>query len=196
MDPAESRIGTTINISGAGWPTGTGANLVGIYYDSVQYATAIAAADGRWSASISVPTAANVGETHTVEAMATVGGGSETNVTQEADHKTPDAVVTLSSAQAQRGTTITVSGENFNVFRPVTIEIDGSHVAPSATTTDGTGSFSAEVRVPGLSLGNKNLKVSVNNVPVVEFLEIVATPVSHDHGKRGRVRADLVPRTS
>ena len=177
VDPAESRIGTTIGISGTGWPTGTGANLVGIFYDSVQYATAITAADGRWSASIGVPTAANVGETHTVEAMATVGGASEPNVTQDADHKTPDAVVTLSSAQAQRGTTITVSGENFNVFRPVTIEIDGSNVAPSATTTDGTGSFSAEVRVPGLSLGNKNLKVSVNNVPVVEFLEIVATPV-------------------
>ena len=92
--------------------------------------------------------------------------------------------VTLSSAQAQRGTTITVSGDNFNVFRPVTIEIDGSHVAPSATTTDGTGSFSAEVRVPGLSLGNKNLKVSVNNVPVVEFLEIVPDPGQHDQGKR------------
>ena len=116
--------------------------------------------------------------------MATVGGASEPNVTQEADHKTPDAVVTLSSAQAQRGTTITVSGDNFNVFRPVMIEIDGSNVAPSATTTDGTGSFSAEVRVPGLSLGNKNLKVSVNNVPVVEFLEIVATPVSNKQGKR------------
>ena len=177
VDPAESRIGTTINISGAGWPTGTVANLVGIYYDGIQYATAISAADGRWSASISVPTAANVGETHKVEAKATVGGGDTKNVNQEADHKTPDAVVTLSSAQAQRGTTITVSGDNFNVFRPVMIEIDGSNVAPSATTTDGTGSFSAEVRVPGLSLGNKNLKVTVSDVPVVEFLEIVATPV-------------------
>ena len=177
VDPAESRIGTTIDISGSGWPTGTGANLVGIYYDDVQYATAITSADGRWSASISVPTAAEVGESHTVEAMATVGGASEPNVTQDADHKTPDAVVTLSSAQAQRGTNITVSGDNFNVFRPVTIEIDGTNVTPSATTTDGTGSFSTEVRVPGLSLGNKNLKVSVNNVPVVEFLEIVATPV-------------------
>ena len=52
MNPAESRIGTTISISGTGWPTGTGANLVGIYYDGVQYATAITAADGRWSASI------------------------------------------------------------------------------------------------------------------------------------------------
>ena len=87
--------------------------------------------------------------------MATVGDASEPNVTQDADHKTPDAVVTLSSAQAQRGTTITVSGGNFNVFRPVTIEIDGTNVTPSATTTDGTGSFSTEVRVPGLSPGQQ-----------------------------------------
>ena len=32
--------------------------------------------------------------------------------------------------------------------------------------------------VPGLTLGNKNLKVTVNDVPVVEFLEIVDTPAT------------------
>ena len=46
-----------------------------------------------------------------------------------------------------------------------------------APTTDGDGSFSARVLVPGLDLGSKNLKVTVSDVPVVEFLEIVATPV-------------------
>ena len=30
VDPSEGRIGTTVNVSGAGWPTGTGANLVAI----------------------------------------------------------------------------------------------------------------------------------------------------------------------
>ena len=84
----------------------------------------------------------------------------------------------VSPAQAQRGDTVTVSGDNFHTFRPVTIDIGGSAVTPSATTTDGDGSFSVAVLVPGLSLGNKNLKVTVNDVPVVEFLEIVATPVS------------------
>ena len=62
---------------------------------------------------------------------------------------------------------------------------------PRRTTTDGTGSFNAEVRVPGLSLGNKNLKVTVNNVPVVEFLEIVAAPVVTTMAS-GDVFADLV----
>ena len=51
------------------------------------------------------------------------GGGDEDNVTQKAEHSTPDAVVTLSSATAQRGTTVTVSGANFNVFETVMIEI-------------------------------------------------------------------------
>ena len=179
VDPAESRIGSTINLSGAGWPTGTGANLVAIYYGDDRYATATTGSSGEWSASIDVPDAAEVGETNTITAKASVGEtvDDEDNVTQEADHKTPDAVLTLSSGQAQRGTTITVSGHNFHTYRPVMIEIDGSPVTPAGTTTDGDGSFTADVLVPGISLGNKNLKVTVNKVPVVEFLEIVSTPV-------------------
>ena len=181
VDPAESRIGSTINLSGTGWPTGTGANLVGLYYDGDQYASAITDSSGGWSASIAVPHDVGVGSTHDVEAKATVGdrdvADNVNNVTQKAEHSTPDAVVTLSSAQAQRGTTVTVSGENFNVFETVKIEIGDSDVTPSATTTNGIGSFSTEVLVPGLSLGNKNLKVTVSDVPVVEFLEVVATPV-------------------
>ena len=177
VDPAESRINSTINLSGAGWPTGTGANLVALEYDGVQYSSAITTPDGTWSASIVVPPAAGVGTTHKVEATANVGMGTDTKaVTMEGDHSTPDPVVTLSSAQAQRGTTITVSGDNFHTFQSVTIEIGGNPAATSATT-DGVGSFSAEVVVPGLALGNKNLKVTVNKVPVVEFLEVVATPV-------------------
>ena len=58
------------------------------------------------------------------------------------------------------------------------IEIGDSDVTPAAATTNGVGSFTAEVLVPGLALGNKNLKVTVKGVPVVEFLEVVATPVS------------------
>ena len=178
VDPPESRIGSTINLSGTGWPTGTGANLVGLYYDGAQYASAITDSSGEWSASIEVPHEVGVGSTHDVEAKATVGDDGDDNVTQKVEHSTPDAVVTLSSAKAQRGTNITVSGENFNVFETVMIEIGESNVTPAGTTTDGIGSFSTEVVVPGLALGNKNLKVTVNNVPVVEFLEVVATPVS------------------
>ena len=192
VDPAESRINTTINLSGTGWPTGTGANLVAIYYDTIQYASATSGSGGTWSASISVPDAAGVGRTHKVEAKATVGD-DEDNVTMEEDHATPDAVVTLSSGQAQRGTTITVSGANFNVFHMVTIEIDGSSVTPSpAPTTDADGSFSTQVLVPGLSLGNKNLKVTVKDVPVVEFLEIIAAPVAPVSADPADVFADLI----
>ena len=128
VDPLEGRIGTDINLSGAGWPTGTEANLVSIWYDNIQYSTAITASDGTWSATISVPTTAIVGSTNPIEARATVGGNTvtEANVTQEADHKTPDPVVTLSASQAQRGTTITVSGANFNIFETVKIEIGES----------------------------------------------------------------------
>ena len=176
VSPSESRIGSTIDLSGSGWPTGTVANLVGIYYGDIQLSTATTDSSGEWSASITVPGTADVGKTNTVEAKASVGATD--NVTVEADHQTPAPVVNVSPAQAQRGTTVTVSGDNFHTFRSVAINIGGSDVTPSATTTDGDGSFSVDVLVPGLSLGNKNLKVTVNEVPVVEFLEIVSTPVS------------------
>ena len=142
ISPLEGRIGTAIELSGTGWPSGTGANLVGIYYDGTQLSTATSNSSGEWSATITVPDNASVGMTHKVAAKASVGTGTD-NVTKDADHKTPDAVVTPSPAQAQRGDTITVSGENFHTFRPVMIEIGESNVTPSpAPTTDGTGSFS------------------------------------------------------
>ena len=182
VNPAESRVGSPINLSGTGWPTGTGANLVAILYDGIQYSTAITDSDGTWSASISVPATDMLGSTNDVEAQATVGGDDapeDPNVSQKGEHKTPDPEVILSSERAQRGTTITVSGANFHVFETVLIEIGDSIVTPSpAPTTDGDGSFSAEVLVPGLALGNKNVRVTVNGIPVVEFLEVVATPVS------------------
>ena len=103
VDPEESRIGSTIDLSGTGWPTGTGANLVGLYYDGEQYASAITDSSGEWSASITVPHEVGVGSTHDVEAKATVGDGDEDNVTQDAEHSTPDAVVTLSSAKHSVG---------------------------------------------------------------------------------------------
>ena len=182
VDPTESRIGSSIDLTGTGWPTGTGANLVSLWYegadgDLVQYASAITGNDGTWSESISVPNDADVGMSHDVEARATVGDDKD-NVKMDATHKTPDAVVTLSSAQAQRGSYVTVSGENFHTFQTVEILIVDSDVTPSGLTTDAIGSFSGRVLVPGLGLGTKNLKVTVNEVPVVEFLEIVATPAT------------------
>ena len=193
VDPTESRIGSTINLSGTNWPTGSPANLVSLYYDGTQYASANAGSDGSWSASIGVPHAAGVGTSHKVEARATVGGDRD-NVKKDASHKTPNAVVTLSSPQAQRGSTVTVSGENFHTFQTVMIDLAGSNVTPSGLTTDANGSFSGSVLVPGLSLGNKNLKVTVNDVPVVEFLEIIAAapaPTEPESRAPSDVFADL-----
>ena len=58
------------------------------------------------------------------------------------------------------------------------IEIGGSPVTPSpAPTTDRDGAFSANVLVPGISAGNRNVKVTVNMVPVVVNMKITDAPV-------------------
>ena len=55
VSPAESRIGSRIDLSGTGWPIGTGPNLVGIYYGDNQLSSATTDSSGEWSATITVP---------------------------------------------------------------------------------------------------------------------------------------------
>ena len=178
MSPAESRIGSRIDLSGTGWPTGTGPNLVGIYYGGNQLSSATTDSSGEWSATIYRSWYRGCWEDQRSD------GQGESGCGRQCDHakrtmtlRAP--VVNVSPAQAQRGDTVTVSGDNFHTFRPVTIDVGGSDVTPSATTTDGEW----QLQRRGLGAGaerwaTRTSRLQVNDVPVVEFLEIVATPVS------------------
>ena len=177
ITPTESRIGSEITVSCAGFPVGP-SKLVTIKYDGTTRETTTTDSAGNCvSVDIEVPNDAGVGTTHKVRAEGNVAGDADA-VNVEVDHKTPKAVVTLSAEEASRGSILTVSGANFNTFRPVIIEIGDSLVTPSpAPTTDRDGSFSADVLVPGVSLGNRNVRVTVNTVPVVENIRITDNPV-------------------
>ena len=177
ITPTESRIGSVITVSCAGFPVGA-SKLVTIKYDGTTRDTTTTDSAGNCvSVDIEVPNDAGVGESHKVRAEGNVAGDADA-VNVEVDHKTPKAVVSLSADEASRGSILTISGANFNTFRPVKIEIGDSLVTPSpAPTTDRDGAFSADVLVPGVSLGNRNVRVTVNNVPVVENVRITDNPV-------------------
>ena len=177
ITPTESRIGSVITVSCAGFPVGA-SKLVTIKYDGTTRDTTTTDSAGNCvSVDIEVPNDAGVGESHKVRAEGNVADDADA-VNVEVDHRTPKAVVSLSAEEASRGSILTISGSNFNTFRPVKIEIGDSLVTPSpAPTTDRDGAFSADVLVPGVSLGNRNVRVTVNNVPVVENVRITDNPV-------------------
>ena len=139
LDPETSRRGTTVNVSGSGFPSG---DLVQVKYtnndSSVTVAAGSADASGAVSIDFTVPSYAKIGAKHDVEATSV---GVFKGVTAKATHETPGAMVTLSSDSVASGENITISGLNFPAFATVAVmEIGGVDVRPvpaPATSIDG-----------------------------------------------------------
>ena len=92
LDPVTSRRGTTVNVSGEGFPSG---DLVQVKYDnngtSVTVAAGSADASGAVSIDFVVPSYARIGSKHDVAATSV---GVYAGVTAKATHETPGAMVT------------------------------------------------------------------------------------------------------
>ena len=176
LDPVTSRRGTTVSVSGSGFPSG---DLVQVKYDnngtSVTVAAGSADASGAVSIDFVVPSYARIGTKHDVAATSV---GVYKPVTAKASHETPGAMVTLSTQQVASGQNITISGMNFPAFATVAVmEIGGVDVRPvPAPATSINGDFESTVLVPQLELGNQTVSVRVSSTTITTFLELaVAT---------------------
>ena len=178
LDPVTSRRGTTVSVSGSGFPSG---DLVQVKYDnngtSVTVAAGAADASGAISIDFVVPSYARIGTEHGVEAISV---GVYAGVTAKATHETPGAMVTLSTQQIASGQNITVSGVNFPAFATVAVmEIGGVDVRPvPAPATSINGDFESTVLVPQLELGNQTVTVRVSSTTITTFLELSTATVS------------------
>ena len=178
LDPETSRRGTTVNVSGSGFPSG---DLVQVKYDnagnSVTVAAGSADASGAVSIDFVVPSYARIGTEHDVEATSV---GVYAGVTANATHETPGAMVSLSTDRIASGQTITVSGMNFPAFATVAVmEIGGVDVRPvPAPATSIDGDFESTVLVPQLELGNQTVSVRVSSTTITTFLELGTATVS------------------
>ena len=172
LDPVTSRRGTTVSVSGSGFPSG---DLVQVKYDnngtSVTVAAGSADASGAVSIDFVVPSYARIGTKHDVAATSV---GVYKPVTAKASHETPGAMVTLSSQQIASGQNITISGMNFPAFATVAVmEIGGVDVRPvPAPATSINGDFESTVLVPQLELGNQTVSVRVSSTTITTFLEL------------------------
>ena len=180
LSPETSRRGTTVNVSGSGFPSG---DLVQVKYENnntfVTVAAGSADASGAVSIDFVVPSYARIGAEHNVEAISV---GVFKGVTAKAVHETPGAMVSLSTDRIASGQTITISGMNFPAFATVAVmEIGGVDVRPvPAPATSIDGDFESTVLVPQLELGNQTVSVRVSGTTITAFLEIGTVAVSRD----------------
>ena len=178
LDPETSRRGTTVNVSGSGFPSG---DLVQVKYDnngtSVTVAAGSADASGAVSIDFVVPSYARIGTKHDVAATSV---GVYAGVTANSTHETPGAMVTLSTQQIASGQNITISGMNFPAFATVAVmEIGGVDVRPvPAPATSINGDFESTVLVPQLELGNQTVSIRVSSTTITTFLELATVAVA------------------
>ena len=178
LSPESSRRGTTVSVTGSGFPSG---DLVQIQYDNDgSFVTVTAkAADSSGSVSVDfvVPSYADIGSEHDVQAVSVGVFGP---VTAEATHETPGAVVTLTPASVPNGGQLTIEGMNFPAFATVAeMMAGGVDVRPvPAPSTSIDGDFSATVLVPQMELGNQSVSVRVAQTTFTTFLQIVTASVS------------------
>ena len=172
LSPETSRRGTTVDVTGSGFPSG---DLVQIQYENnnnfVTVAAGSADASGAVSISFVVPSYARIGSEHEVMAQSV---GVYAGVTAEATHETPGAMIELSADQIASGQNITITGMNFPAFATVAVmeigDVDVRPVPAPATSID--GDFESTVLVPQLELGNQTVSVRVSQTTITTFLEI------------------------
>ena len=178
LGPGTSRRGTTVNVSGSGFPSG---DLVQVKYENnnnfVTVAAGSADASGAVSVNFVVPSYAKIGAKHNIEATSV---GIFKGVTAKASHETPGAMVSLSTDSISSGQNITITGVNFPAFATVGVmEIGGVDVRPvPAPATSIDGDFESVVLVPQLELGNQTVSVRVSGTTITTFLAIGTATVS------------------
>ena len=177
LDPATSRRGTTVSVTGTGFPAN---DLILVQYPNPDddgalqtVGTGTTGSTGSFTSSFTVPSFAGIGAGAEVTATSSII--DEPAITATATHSLPGSELSVDPAQAASGSNVTITGENMAVFAAISLlKIGGVEVTPvPAPSTDANGSFTASVLVPQLELGNKQVSVSVGGRTTTTFIEIV-----------------------
>ena len=171
LDPTSSRRGSTVSVTGTGFPAKTS---VTIAYAGTTVSSATPDSVGSFTASLIVPTSASIPSTNTV----LVTSSSTNAPTGSASHAVPGAAITLDSSSASSGNQVTMSGEGFPGYSTATsVTIGGVEALPSpAPSTDGDGVISSAVLVPQLGVGSSSVLLTVGGITANTSLTIVAAP--------------------
>lgn len=188
LSPTESLIGTTVQVTGSGYPSN---GRVLLDYGSVSsLQIGQADASGNLSMSFSVPAGAGIGQTSSVKVYAI---GQDT-ISASANHKTPGPALTVTSP-VQSGGMMTISGSNFKGFSTLSeIKVGGEDALPSpAPSTDSDGNFETRVLVPALGVGSHTVRVTDGaGNPATESFQVTLQPVAPASTDPADIFADLI----
>ena len=172
VTPEVGRVGTIALIEGKGFPSkndeGSSFN-VEIEYEASNGNTvtisALTDASGRFEAQLRIPTTAAIPSSNQVHVRFNLDseGGVPVTVPLTVPHDVPEGIIKPSETSGGPGSTITLNGEGFKSFVPVSlVRVGVLDVTPAPKpSTDGNGMMSFPIIIPGLDVGIQTIEVSV-----------------------------------
>ena len=182
--PAWGAPGTTATVRGKNFPArndnGSGFNLL-IVYDHggrESLATAETDAGGRFETEIVIPNSASAPSTNRVRVEFLDDDGIR--VVTLTSHDVPGAAIVLSPTGGPPGTTVTLSGNGFKRFVPITSVMVGDiEVTPSPLPkTNEEGRVELKFLIPGSGTGLQTVEVQAGGITAAAGLTITPSGVA------------------
>ena len=168
VTPESGRVGTIAVVRGVGFPSkndeGSSFNVQIVYDASNGNTTTVSAepdASGRFETQLRIPTTAAIPSSNSIKvSFFDIDGVS---VVTTVAHEVPEGIITLSETSGGPGSTVSVSGEGFKSFVPISlVKVGTLDVTPAPKpSTDGNGMMNFDILIPGLDVGIQTIEVSV-----------------------------------
>ena len=168
ITPASGRVGTIAVVRGNGFPSkndeGSSFNIEIVYdagNDKEITVSAVPDASGRFEVQLRIPTTASIPSNNTVKVS--FEDDDDVVVVTTVAHEVPEGVINLSTTSGGPGSAVTINGEGFKAFVPISSVMIGSlDITPAPKpSTDGNGMMSFTVTIPGLDVGIQTIEVDV-----------------------------------
>ena len=168
ITPETGRVGTIAVVRGAGFPSkndeGSSFNIEIEYDASNGNSTKVSAtpdASGRFEVQLRIPTTAAIPSSNTVKVRFEDDDGIIVPLT--IPHEVPEGIIETSVTSGGPGSSVTVNGEGFKSFVPISlVRIGALDVTPAPKpSTDGNGMMAFDITIPGLDVGIQTIEVHV-----------------------------------
>ena len=168
VTPPTGRVGTIAVVRGEGFPSkndeGSSFSIEIVYDASNGNTTTVSAlpdASGRFETQLRIPTTAAIPSSNSVKVTFRDSNGVAVPIT--VPHDVPEGIIELSTSSGGPGSTVSVSGEGFKSFVPISlVKVGTLDVTPAPKpSTDGNGMMSFDITIPGLDVGIQTIEVNV-----------------------------------